>query len=180
MHCSCDPGEPAREALDEIVRLVRIAVCQLIDDAFRLRICQVRIPDERHRMHLDVVADDELHAGKPYTVGRQGPPARCRSRIRQVQHDLGTGRRDGGEIQVLDRDVGCALIDMALFALRARYGDLLLTVEHLRCIAGADNGRQPEFAADDRVSVSIENIIRAPPRSARTIFCTPIDSATCR
>ena len=53
------------------------------------------------------------------------------------------------EIDLARFELGGALVDEALLALRAGDGDLLLVVQHLRCVAGADHGRQAELAADD-------------------------------
>ena len=55
-----------------------------------------------------------------------------------------------GEIDLLDLELGDALVDEAFVALGAGDGDLLLVVQHVRRVAGADDRRQAEFAADDR------------------------------
>ena len=47
-------------------------------------------------------------------------------------------------------EVGDALIDEADVALGAGDGDLLLVVEDVGGVAGADDRRQAELAADDR------------------------------
>ena len=93
---------------------------------------------------------DEFHARQPDAVGGHAPPAESGGRIGQVEHHLGLRLRDVVEVDVLDLEVGDALIDEALVALGAGHRDLLLGVQDMRGIAGADDGRQAQFAADDR------------------------------
>ena len=63
MMCSGDMGERLGEPVDEIFGLVVVSVRQLRDGrAWRSSSFSVSIVHKRHRMDLDVVADDELHA----------------------------------------------------------------------------------------------------------------------
>ena len=50
---------------------------------------------------------------------------------------------------VFGLELGDAFVDEALVALGAGDGHLLLVVQDVRRVAGADDGRQAEFAADD-------------------------------
>ena len=106
---------------------------------------------QRHRMDLDVVADDELHAREADAVGRQPPPAERRRRIGEVEHHLRAGRRQRlrGRASSTSKSAR-AFVDEALVALGAGDRHLLLVVQHVRRVAGADDRRQAELAADDR------------------------------
>ena len=74
---------------------------------------------QRHRMHLDQVADDELHAHKADAVGRQPPPAERRGGVGEVEHDPGAGLRHIVEAQIDHLERGGTFIDEALIALGA-------------------------------------------------------------
>ena len=56
---------------------------------------------------------------------------------------------NAGEIELLGFVVGEPFIDETEVAFRARHGHVLLAVQHLRRITGADDRRQPKLAADD-------------------------------
>ena len=101
-------------------------------------------------MDADVVADDELHPGEADAVGRDLPPAKRRCRIGEVEHHA---RRGGGQVRYVEGmllEFGNALVDMALVALGAGDGHFLQVVEDVRRIAGSDDRRHAELAADDR------------------------------
>ena len=100
-------------------------------------------------MDADVVGHHELHPGEADAVGRDAPPAERRARVAEVEHDLGVGVGNVGEVEFLDLELGGALVDEALVALGARHRDFLVRVEKVGGVAGADDGGQAEFAADD-------------------------------
>ena len=100
-------------------------------------------------MNLDVVADDKFHAGQANAIGRNPPPAKRGGRIGKVQHHLSSRFRDAGEVELLGFIVDKALVDEALVAFGAGYRHVLPVMQKLCRIAGTDNRRQPELAADD-------------------------------
>ena len=100
-------------------------------------------------MHLDVIADHELHARQPDPVGRKPPPAERRRRIGHVQHHLRAGLRQVGNIELGALDLGRSLVDEALVAFGAGHGDVLPVVQDFGGVAGADHRGQAELAADD-------------------------------
>ncbi len=104
---------------------------------------------QRHWMHLDVVAHHELHARQPHPVGRHAPPAEGGGRVGEVEHHLGARGRHVRQVEGLGLDLGDALIDRAGIALGAGDGDVLLVVQHVGGVAGANNCRQAQLAADD-------------------------------
>ena len=128
--------------LDEIFRLVVVAGRDRGDLLLRRLVLQLVVVDERHRVDADVVGDDELHARQPDAVGRNAPPAERRARVAEVQHDLGLGLRHVAHVDGLDVELGDALVDEALVALGAGDRDLLVVVQHMRGVAGADDRRQ--------------------------------------
>ena len=64
-----DTGQPARKPVDEIFGLVGIAGGQLGDSRFGGLVLQRVVMDQRHRMDLDMSADDELHAREADAIG---------------------------------------------------------------------------------------------------------------
>ena len=144
-----DTGQRAGEPVDEILGLVLVTCGQLRNPALGLLVLERRVADERHGMDLDVVVDDELHARQPNPVRGQAPPAERRRRIGEVEHDLGAGRRNSAEVEVFGLVVGNAFVDESFVAFRTGDSHHLLVMQDLRCVAGADDGGQAEFAAND-------------------------------
>ena len=104
---------------------------------------------QRHGMHLDVVRHHEFHARQAHPVGRNAPPAEGGRRIGEIEHDVGLGFRRLGEVDLARFELGGALVDEALLAFRAGHRDLLLVVQQLGGVPGADHRRQAKLAADD-------------------------------
>ena len=91
---SRDAGEAAGQAVDEILGLVVVALGQFGDRALGILVLERVVVHQRHRMHLDVVADHEFHAREADAVGRNPPPAEGGRRVGEVEHDLGARRRN--------------------------------------------------------------------------------------
>ena len=68
----------------------------------------------------------------------------------EVQQHVRARLRHGGEIEVLDRVLGDAVVDRTDVALGAGHRDALPVAQHARRVAGADDRGQPELAAHDR------------------------------
>ena len=119
-----DAGDAAGERIDEVFGLVRVGARELDD----LRTCSLVLEivevHECHRMDLDQIADDELHAGEPHAVGGQAPPAKGRCRVGQVDHHFGARLGDLVDVDVAHFEIGSTRIDMTVVALGARNGDL--------------------------------------------------------
>ena len=86
---------------------------------------------------------------RPDSIGRYAPPAKRRRWIGKIEHDLGARRRNSGEIEIFGLEIGDAIIDESLIALRAGHGDDLFVVQHMRRVAGPDDRWQSELAADN-------------------------------
>ena len=144
-----DPREAARQPVDEILGLVLIAGGELGDLALGVLVLQRVEADQRHRMDLDVVADDEFHAGEADAVGRDAPPAEGGGRVGEVEHHLRARFRNAGEIELLGFEIGGALVDEAWSPSAQETVTSCSLCRTSRRIAGADDRRQPELAADD-------------------------------
>src|SRR5208337_2166570 len=103
-----------------------------------------------HRMNLDDVADDEFHSCKTDPVGWQPPPTKRRRRIGHIEHHFGVRPRRVVEHEIADLEWNCAIVNVTFLALGTRDGNGMAILQYRCCVAGADNCRQAELAANNR------------------------------
>ena len=84
---------------------------KLGDLALGVLVGQRAVTNKRHRMNLDVIADDEFHAGKADAVGRDAPPAESGGRVGEIKHHPRARFWNVGEIKLLGFVIGKTLID---------------------------------------------------------------------
>ena len=115
----------------------------------RRRVGQLVEVDQRERMHLDVVRDDELHARQAHPfVGDEGERKRLLG-IGQVHHHLGARAGQGLQVGARHLKRQRAFIDEAGVAFGAAHRHHLAVLEQLGAGGGPDDGRHAQLAADD-------------------------------
>lgn len=102
-----------------------------------------------HGVSLDLVGDDELQARESDTVGGQAPPSEGGGRVGEVEHHTGPGGRKLGEIGLALLVGQQSRVDPATGPLGAGDGRVPAVAQYLGGPAGADDGGDAEFAADD-------------------------------
>ncbi len=135
--------------VDEKPALVLIALRKLRDGITVLVTAQLVEMQQGQRMGADGVVDYKLHPSKPHPVDWQPPPAGRGRRVCEVEHDPGAGFGNMAEFQRLDREVGMPGIDQPLVAARAIHCHLLLVMQDMGGVTGADDGGHAQLAADD-------------------------------
>ena len=105
--------------------------------------------NQRHRVDLERVVDDEFHPRKADAVKGKPPPAEGGGGVGEVQHDLGAGLGQIVQTQDFGGEFGDTFIDHTLVAACAGDGNLLFVMQDMGGIAGADDGRQAKLATDD-------------------------------
>ena len=96
----CELGDSQRERLDEEVHWVIVAARALADLSPRRWIGHAVGMDQRHRMDLDQIVDDELHPRKANSSRRQAPPAEGGGRAGDVHHHRDSGFGQVGNIHL--------------------------------------------------------------------------------
>ena len=117
-------------------------------------------------MHADHAVDDEFETGEADTAVRNACEVEGLVRVADVHHDF--DRDIGQRIQFDARllEVEAAFVDDTLVAFGAADGDVLSVRDPLRGVATADDGRDPEFASDDRRVAGTSTAVRNNCRSA--------------
>ena len=103
----------------------------------------------RHRVHLDVLVDHELHAREADAVVRQKRERKSLLGIGEVQHDLRAWPLKRLEARLLHVKGEFAVIDKAGVALRAGNRDDLAFLERFGAMLGPNDGWNAELTADD-------------------------------
>ena len=130
-------GEP----FNEVLGLVIVTAGQFCNGLLCLCVLQFVVLNQCHRMNPDVITDHEFHAGKTDTIRRQTPPAECRRRVGQIEHDAGACFRDVLQCVFVYFKFGVTLVHKTFVTLGAGYGDFLIILQDFCCIAGADRRR---------------------------------------
>ncbi len=82
-----------------------------IGDLFRVQ--------QRHRVHLDVLVDDEFHAHQPDSIVGQKARLEGKLRVAEVHHDLGRRARHAREVGALGGERYRSPVHLAYVSLRA-------------------------------------------------------------
>ena len=144
-----DHADAFGKLLDEVVRRLRIVAHELLDFLARLGRDDLFRADQRHRVHLDVLADDEFHPRQPDAVVGKHRGPECQFGIAEVQHDLGARAFDLAQFNMRDLDRKRALIDATDLTLRAANRHRRAGLQRLLCISRPDDGRDAELARDN-------------------------------
>ncbi len=88
-----------------------------------------------------LLTTNSMRARPTPSAGIRHQPERG-SRVGEVQHDLRARFRAAGQIELFGFIVSEALVDKTLLAFGAGDRHLLLVMQKLGCIAGADDRRQ--------------------------------------
>ncbi len=144
-----DRAHPLAEPLDEVGRAVGVLRRQRAHRRAHALVADALGLQQRHRVGLDRLADDELHARQADAVAGHQAGLEGQLGVAEVDHDLG-----GRALQAFERgDVLVkrqrALVDAAHRALGARHGDKLAVGQQLAGALGADHRRDAELARDD-------------------------------
>src|SRR5581483_10457476 len=86
---SGDGANSFGQTFDEEARSVGIATKQALNGLLRSRVRNQVGMQQRQRVHLDVLADDEFHPRQPNPIVRQEGRLESKVRITQIDHDLG-------------------------------------------------------------------------------------------
>ena len=105
--------------------------------------------DQRHRVHADVLADDELHPRQANAVvGQHGCPER-KLRIAEIEHDGGARPLELAGVHPRRLERQPAVIDTADVSLRAGHRHDLAGLQSALRSFRPDDGRHAELARDN-------------------------------
>lgn len=127
----------------------RMTARDAFDRLLEIRI-DVRVLQNRLRMHADVVVDDELEPRETDARVRQLREVERELRIADVHHDLDRNLRQFAALDFGHFGFEQAVVDLAFVAFRARHGDERAVLQHVRCVAAADHRRHAQLTRDDR------------------------------
>src|SRR3569832_1549420 len=107
------------------------------------------VVDERARMDADAGGDDELDAREAHAVVRQLTYVERILRIADVDHDMGLGSQQRGEIDGLGAKRQRARVHQSRVSLGAGHGDGRARGDALRRVAATHDSGDAQFACDD-------------------------------
>jgi hypothetical protein len=138
-------GNAFGQGLNEEVRGTLVGRAEGGDLAASRIVHLLRVFD-RHRMHLDVFADNKLHARQADAIHGQRREAEGLVWIAEIHHDGRLGMGQLAKVGPLNLKVQSAFIDVSGFTFGATDGNFLAILEHLGPAVGSDDGRNAELA----------------------------------
>ena len=103
-----------------------------------------------HRMHADMLADDEFHPRQADAGIRHHRGAECEVRVAEVDHDVGARQLQGACRNACDLEGNRAIIDATDLAAGAGERDMLACPQGAGCRLASHHCRHAKFARDNR------------------------------
>ncbi len=100
-------------------------------------------------MNANIVVDDEFLAGETDAIVGNKGKIKGLTGLADVHHNLGTGAFEIFDGGFFDFEWSDTFINMPFFTFGTTDSDFLLFFDNVRCIAGANHTRNPQFARDD-------------------------------
>ena len=112
-------------------------------------VVDIRVVEDRLRVHADVVVDDELEPREAHAVIGQLREVEGQLRVADVHHQLDVDLGHHAALDLGDLGLEQAVVDVAGVALGAAHGDQGAVLQQVGGVAAADHGRNAQFARDD-------------------------------
>ena len=146
-------GSDRRDAFDQFVDIERtrrrVAARHALDRLLQVAV-DVRVVEDRLRVHADVVVDDEFEPCQTDAAVGHLCEVERELRVADVHHDLHRAVGQRAALHVGDLGFQQAVVDVAGVALRAGHGDQRAFFQRLGRIAAADDCRNAQLARNDR------------------------------
>ena len=143
-----DGADTLGETADEVGAAIRRASRQPVNVPLLVR-PELVVFQQRARVHLDAVIDDELQARQPHTVIRQEGIFKGLIGIAHIHHDFRARPVRRIQRNALDAEFLCALVDLSGIALGATHRHAHAAADDLGGVATTHDGWNAQLARDD-------------------------------